>query len=340
MLARIAYDQGRLEEAANLCQEALKRGLSTPDVLNLLGRSLMDAGKTEAAVHALQQATALPKPVSETFYLLGQAQLQARAFEHAKASFLRATAMRPDHTQAFFGLYTACLRLGQETEAQRYREQFQKLESADRQVLRERSAEEDSLSGLPLVRRTVARTLFGAGQVHGAHTNTAKALELVRKAAILDPENPAYRAALETQLLQRKAPEEVLRIFEELVAEQPENYLNYFFLGRASGRLQRWEQAERAYRKAQELQPAWAGGYRGLAEVYVRNPNQLPQARVMAQKAVELEPVAPSFYVLAVACLNSNDRAGALQAIRRALELSPKDQRYQELLRRIEDGPK
>src|SRR5207247_9102114 len=162
ILARVAYAKGNLEETARLCQEALKRGPATPDVLNRLGRALLDLGQTEEAVHTLQQAVRLPRPTSESYYLLGQAYLQSGNHAQAKESFRRAIALLPDHTQAFFGLYTACMRLGQTEEADRYQEKFLKLEAIDRRTLTDRSAQEDTLTGLPLVRKTVARTFFGS----------------------------------------------------------------------------------------------------------------------------------------------------------------------------------
>ena len=82
--------------------------------------------------------------------------MQSGDFAQAKESFRRALGLLPDHTQACFGLYTACLRLGQTEEAARYRDQFLKLEAVDRKDLTDRSAREDTLTGLPMVRETVA----------------------------------------------------------------------------------------------------------------------------------------------------------------------------------------
>jgi len=249
ILARVAYAKGNLEETARLCQEALKRGPATPDVLNRLGRALLDLGQTEEAVRTLQQAVRLPKPTSESCYLLGQAYLQSGEYAQAKESFQRAIALLPDHTQAFFGLYTACMRLGQTEEAGRYREQFQKLEAIDRTDLTDQSAREDTLTGLPMVRETVARTFFGAAQIYRVHGQFAKAAELFRKSAALDADNPVYRSALEAFYVQRKDPAEGVRVFEQLAAEQPKKALNYLFLGRLQGRLEHFEAAERSFQR-------------------------------------------------------------------------------------------
>lgn len=339
ILARIAYDKGQPEETVRLCQEALKRGPANPEVLNWQGRALMDLGRTEEAVQTLQQAIRFPKPPSESYYLLGQASLQSGDYARAQESFQQAIRLIPDHTQAYFGLYTACLRLGQKEEAARHREQFQKLEAIDRGMLTDRSAQEDTLTGLPLVRATVARTFFGAAQIYRLHRQHDRAAEFFGKSARLDAGNALYRAALEAHYAQRNLLDQGVAEFERLVQEQPENSLNYLFLGRLHSRRQHYEAAERAYRKVQELAPDRPEGYRALAELYLRADRQPAEARALAGKAAKLEPSGSHYYLLAIACVKSNDRAGALEALKKAVALSPGESKYQELLQQLQSPP-
>jgi tetratricopeptide (TPR) repeat protein len=339
ILARVAYEKGELDESIRLSQEALKRGPANPEVLNRLGRAFMDLGQTEEAIQSLQQAVRLPKPSSESFYLSGQAHMQSGNYTQAKLSFRQAISLLPDHTQALFGLYTACMRLGQTEEAERYREQFQKLEASDRRSLAERSAQEDTLTGLALVRETVARTFFGAAQIYRAHSEFEKAAELLYKSARLDAESPVYRAALESHYGQRKALAEGIRVFEQLVKEQPQSGLNYFFLGRLHTRLDQFDAAERAYQKVQELAPAWPEGYRALCELYLRADRKPDEARALARKVIELEPTGAGYYLLATVCVKGNDRAGALEAMKQAVTLSPGEPRYQQLLGQLQAAP-
>lgn len=339
ILARIAYEKGDLEESERLGREALKRGPPNPEVLNQLGRALMDQGRTQEAVEALQQATRLPRPSSESFYLLGQAQLQAGTPAQGKQSFLQAVALLPDHTQAFFGLFRACAALGQADEAAKYREQFLKLEATDRRSLTDRSAQEDTLSGLPLVRQTVARTIFGAAQIHQVHKQTDEAARLFRRAASLDADAPVYRAALEAFYVQRRGLAEGTTVFEALAAEQPDNGLNYYYLGRLYTRMERFDAAEQAYRKLQKLAPQWPEGYRALAELYLRANRKLNEALVLARQAVELEPNGEHYYLLAVACLKNSDRAGAVEAMQEAVKRSPDEKPYRDLLQQLSRQP-
>ena len=339
ILARVAYEKGNLEESAQLCREALKRGPANPDVLNQLGRALMDLGKTDEAIQGLQQAAGIPNAPSQSFYWLGQAYLQAGNFVQGKINFQKAIAILPDHTQAYFALYRACQALGQTEEAQRHREQFVKLEAIDRNSLTEQSAQMDTLTGLPQVQTTVARTFFGAAQVYRLHHQPAQAAELFQKAASLDTGNGSYRTALESHFVQSKMLPEGVAAFEKLSAGQPTNHLNQFFLGRLHARLDHLEAAVNAFRKVQELAPKWAEGYRALADLEVRSNRNLSEALTLARKAAELEPTAPHFYLLAVAGVKNNDRAGALEAIKRAVAMAPGEKRYREILEQISQAP-
>lgn len=339
ILARIAYDRGDMEEAVSLGRESLKRAPGNAEGLNRLGQALMDLGRLPEAVESLQEATRIPRPLAQSFYLLGQAQLLAGEPAAAKASFLRAVAQQPDHTQAFFGLFTACQRLGQPEESAKYREEFSRLETADRATLTDRSARGDTLSGLPAVRQTVARTLFGAGQVHLAHRQSARAAALFQRAARLDPDpTTPYRAALEAAFLQTNALAEGVAAFEALAAEQPTNHLNYAYVGRLQSRRQDFDAAERAFLRVQTLAPSWPEGFRALVDLYLRANQKLPEARQSAERLVELAPTAPHFQLLALTCAKLGDRPAALAAVQHAIDREPREPRYQKLRQQLENA--
>ncbi len=339
ILARIAYEKGEPEESARLCTEALRHAPPSPDLLNQLGRALLDQGKTDEAIRSLEQAARLPQAPSESHYLLGQAYLQSGNLAQAKQSFLAAIRLLPDHTQAVFGLLTACQRLGQTDEAARYRDQFRKLEALDRRALSDRSALEETRTGLPLVRKTVARTIFGAAQIHRAHQKPELASELFYRAASLDPDMPGYRAALESHYTQRKALSEGVRAFEKLAKEQPGNHLNYLFLGRLHGKMEQFDAADQDFRKVQELAPSWPEGYRALAEMDLRAGRRLPEALTLARKAVELAPTAPHYHLLAAVCAENNDRPAAVDAMKKAVALEPSRALYREFLQKLQEAP-
>jgi len=339
ILARIAYEKGELDESVRLCQESLKLNPMSGEALNQLGRAMMDLGRTEESLQALEKAVRLKRPTSESHYLLGQANLQSGNYREAKENFLAATRLLPDHTQAYFGLYTASMRLGETEAATQYREQFLKLEAVDRQTLTDRSVRDDTLTGLPLVRRTVARTLFGAAQIYRLHGEADKAAELFYRSAFLDADAPVYRVSLEALYAQRNAAKDGVTAFERLASAQPGNPLNHYFLGRLHERLEHFDATEKAYRQVQHLQPDWAEGYRALAELYLKANRNLPAAMALARRTVELEPSGAHYYLLAAAASRNNDRAGALAAIEQAMRLSPDEDRYRTFFEELKGAP-
>jgi tetratricopeptide (TPR) repeat protein len=328
---RIAYDKGQIDESVRLFQEALKRGSPNADLLNRLGRAQLDLGKTEDAQATLQQAVQLPDAPGESRFLLGQSYLQAGAFAKARDSFQAVIQQIPDHTQAFFGLFTACTRLGLSDDADRYRKEFVRLEGSDRKSLTDSSLQPDSLSGVGFVRETVARTFAGAGQLYRAHGRLDQATEQFRKAAMLDGSTPSYRAALESLFLQRKLPLDGIRLFEELTTANPTNYLNHLFLGRLQSKSGLFEPAEKSLLTVQKLVPGLPEGHRALGELYLRANRKLPEALAELRISVDLDPSPPHFYLLSIAYTKNKDPQGALNAIQQAIKLRPNEGAYLKL---------
>jgi tetratricopeptide (TPR) repeat protein len=342
ILARIAYEKGQPEEAARLSREGLQKAPTNVELLNRLGRSLMDLGQTRDALQILKKAVAVSNAAnasSDSWHLLAQCEMQLQDYASAKQSFLQTIKLFPGHTQAFFGLYTACLRLNQSNEAARYRDQFLKLESDDRQALKNENSQEETNGGLAPIRATVSRTLLGAAQIFLAHTNFSTASDLLLKVATLDPENPSPRAALESLYVQRNELAQGLKAFEELAVRQPKNSLNYIFIGRFHSRLNHFDEAEKAFLKVQELDPKSPEGYRALAELYFRNKRKPEQVNALRLKALELDTTGAQYYSLAISLANQGNRKGALEAVKEALARNPDDPRFQQLLQQLQQAP-
>jgi tetratricopeptide (TPR) repeat protein len=297
----------------------------------------MDLGRPGEAVESMQAAVSLQTRSSQTHYLLGQAYLLDRKLEQARQSFLTAVGLRPDHTQAYFGLFTVCSRLGRTDEAARYRDRFLELEAADRASLR--SDKQSETGGLELVRRATARTLTGAGQVLASKRDLSGAVKLWQRAALLDPDNMSARQGILAVYRARRRPEGALSFFRRLTESQPDNTLNYYLIGDLQASAGRTRDAEISYRKMTELRPDEPNGYIALAEHLLRVGQQPQRAVALAQRAVQLQPSADNYFLLARTCYATGDRPGALRACQTSLRLEPSNPRYQRLLRSITKGP-
>ncbi len=338
MMALIASDKGDLEQTVALCKEALKRNPAMRDVQHRLGRALMDLGAADELIRTMERAVKRWPRSSESYYLLGQGYLQAGDYQKAKESLLKAVGIRPDHTQAYFGLFTASARLGQQDEAARYMKQFKQLEASDRKAAADRNVGEEGLSGLPMVRKLVAKTYTGAAQVYRAHKDYAKVEQLMRAAARLDPNNAACRVALMELYMQRGREPDALNFFHQLAREQPDNGVNYFYLGQLLYDLRQLDAAERAYQKVTQLSPERPEGYRGLAEFYLHTNRNITKVKTLVEKLVQLQPSGPNYFLLALACAKNQDLDGARLAMGRAVELDPDNVAYRRFYERLKKG--
>jgi len=93
--------------------------------------------------------------------------------------------------------------------------------------------------------------------------------------------------------------------------------------------VNRYSEAETALRRAMELDPQRSWAYRDLAQLYLRTKKDIPRAKVLAEKAVELEPSAPNYSILGWALFANGENEASLAATRRALELDPQNPEYQ-----------
>ena len=117
----------------------------------------------------------------------------------------------------------------------------------------------------------------------------------------------------------------------------PNNVSCQLNLGLLSARLGQFEQAEKALRTAIDMAPAQADGYRELAQLYLRAKTRQLEARDLAARAVKLEPAANHYFLLGWACDVTGDRAAAIEALQKALDLDPDNRAYQQVLQRIND---
>jgi tetratricopeptide (TPR) repeat protein len=160
-LGCFAKEKGRHEEAAEYLGKAFRRAPSLPGVQVHLGESLMALGKMDEAIAVLEADVEETRNNPNRLLLLGHARLQAQRYEKAKEAFRSVVALNPEMTHAYFGLASACAKLGQAEEAKKHYDEFAKRK--DREIAGERA---DVLQNdLPSVRRAVAVWYGTAGKL-------------------------------------------------------------------------------------------------------------------------------------------------------------------------------
>jgi tetratricopeptide (TPR) repeat protein len=77
--------------------------------------------------------------------------------------------------------------------------------------------------------------------------------------------------------------------------------------------------------------------YRYFALMYLSTNRNLVQAKQFAEKAVALRGSEENYYTLGSACYKNSDRAGALSAIEKAIELDPDNMEYRQRYNMIKE---
>jgi len=328
-LGRIALRKAAYQEAIDFWRKALENAPAMPRLHHQIACALTCLGKTEEAIEALKKDLEITPRAFRSHFLLGQAYLQLKQYKQAKTSYQAAIQLRGEYMNAYYGLATACARLGEREQAKQYREKFKELQARDLQNLKRQNKSFDDLLA---TRRQVAATYSEIGPYYARNGDLQKAERLWRKAAALDPTNGDCRLQLVELYWKSHRNAEALQVCEQLRKLDPKNALLCMRMSMLHVRLQQYDAAERALREVIALAPEQATGYDSLAQLYLHLNKRLPEAKALAQKAVELEPSALNYFTFSQACERTGDRAGALSALQRAIRLDPTNVSYQRSL--------
>lgn len=334
-MARVAFRKAQYEKAVTLCQEVLKANPREPGANNFIARALICLGRTEDAVEALKRDIEISPRAPHSHYLLGQRHLQSKRYQQAKQCYQTAIRLQGDFTNAYYGLATVCARLGQKEEAQRYREEFTKLQARDLKALEDQTRDFDDLLR---ARQQTAKTLTDAGRYYYRGRNPRRAGQLWQRAAALDPANATCRRQLAALYEAAGREQDLLRVLEQLSRIQPHDALIFARIGNLKIRARQFDGAEAAFRKIIELAPKRPEGHAWLAQLYLRLDKRPQQAKSLAAAAVAIDPTAENYSVLGEACQRCGDRQGAMAALKRAVELEPGSDQYKRMYRQIQQN--
>ncbi len=332
-LGTIAQEAGDVAKAAECFRRAAKLDPDSSSHFARLAESLMNAGELEEAARVLEEDLAARPKSIPSLLLIGQVYARLKEYEKARDYLETAVDMAPEYTSAYYALGTACAKLGDRENAKQYLDRFKRLKAQDEQAHRDMLKSSEDVAE---VRTGLAELYTSAGKVYLAHGDVATAEQHLEKASRIAPNFAEPRQVLAWLYQQQGRTDDALRelaAVEEGATEDPAVCLN---LGQIYAQLGMFEKAERAYRNLVEISPQQGGGYVALAGLYLAAGRKLAEAETLAEKAVELEPVAPHYRVLATARRQRGDRAGALAAIEEAARCDPGNPEYPRLRESME----
>lgn len=328
-LGLVVAKKADYEEAAIQQRRALALAPGFSDVAVELADALMKLDRLDEAIEVLEKhleanSRSLPARVN-----LGHAYLQAREYEKARDAYLAALEIHGELPRAQFGLATALARMGRRDESRRAMARYRELEAKKIELRTDLRSRFDDLEAMCT---DFAVRFTYAGRVCLAHGDLAQAEQLWRRAATLDPGGVPCRVQLASLYQQTDRGEEALRACRQLVEIEPASPAHRLHLGIVCANLQRFDEAEAAFQEVVRLASESPEGHAALAKLYLGTGRRLADAPRLARKALELQPNAPNYALLSQAHAARGDRAEAVSAIERAIELDSANPQYQEML--------
>ena len=310
------------EKAGEYLRKALAIDPTLATANARLATALIHQGKMREAVSILEKARELS---ADGHRLLGEAYQHLQEFEKAKVSYTKAITLKSDMAEAYYGLSKVLNRLGEREQADKHFQTFSVLRERAEERGRDVRANYDTLE---ITKKSVSKTHTDVGRIYAGAGRAREAEALWLKAVELDPQNTLGQLQLAVLYQQTGRHREALEHYRGIAAVDPVDALVQLNIGRVCIKLNDMERAEQAFAAVIRLKPDQAEGHSSLAELYLQTQRNLSQAVTLAETAVKLAPEAKYYALLGQAYAMSNDRAGALAAFNRAIELKPDNPQY------------
>jgi len=336
-MAWIAMMKAEYEKAVDLWQRAIQIDPNLPGVHGALAGALVCLGRSEQAIESLKRDVQLSPRPAHSLVMMANQHMLLKEYEKAKAAFKDAVKHQPGYLNAYYGLANAYARTGEMETSREYMNTFRELKLQEMDALKKRDKAFDDLKS---VCRQVSETHTATGKLYLMNGRPAQAEQLFQRAAQLDPENVVSRMFLASLYQQIRRNEEALKLYDELISIEPGRIDHYMGKGICAATLGQLDMAERAFQEITRLYPTQAVGYRELARFYLTARIKPAEALQLARKAVGIAGSDRNLYLLSWACEINNDQQGAIDAIRRALDLQPNNEDYRNIFQRLSNQAK
>jgi tetratricopeptide (TPR) repeat protein len=320
------------EQAIEYWQKAVQIDPNIPEVHHDIALALMGQNKQNQAIGELEKDVQISRRSSSSYFLLGQLYLRQNEYEKARINYEKAIEIKPDYPNAYYGLFTLSARLKQQDKSAESMTLFKKYKAEEMKALKDEGEHVDDFLDM---QKGAAETYLLAGQMYQWSGDIQKAEELYKKATTLNPENIQCLGKLASLYIAGKRIDDAISIYKRISEIDPNDPVCHLNIGILSIQVKQLGNAEKAFQKAIEVAPKSSGGYRELAQLYLRVGKGYPQARALAEKAVALEPIALNYFVLCWACDMNGDSKNALKAIEKAIQLEPANVKYRNVYEHI-----
>jgi predicted TPR repeat methyltransferase len=210
-IAILMQRQGKLADAEDVYRRILKLVPEHPDALHYSGVLAHQQGRSEEGIALIERSLALVPGQADCYSNLGIIFKALGRMEQAVAAYERAIAIDPEHANAHSNLGILLRAQGRIAEA----------EAAYRTAIRLNPEHVDAYHNL--------------GVLLAAQKRTREAVECYCRVTTLSPKHPEARRLLALAHCTLGERDKAVRIFEEWLAEEPDNVVAQHMLAACSG---------------------------------------------------------------------------------------------------------
>jgi tetratricopeptide (TPR) repeat protein len=240
-LSDLYISAGKLREAVQEAEDTLKQNPNDLNARRILGRiytrmigdsqqGRIDEGMLHKAIEQYQKITEQAPADADTWLMLGRLQKIANNSVEAEKSYKKVLQLDPDNEDALTGLAMVYMDLGNTKEAT--------------DLLRRVAEKSPSL-----------RTLTALAGTYEQMRDYALAAETLKKTLELSPGNVDVKRAYAQNLLLSDQIADSLKIYKELVAEDPKDIQSYLRISQIYLQQRDFAKAREASEKAKDLEP-------------------------------------------------------------------------------------
>jgi tetratricopeptide (TPR) repeat protein len=264
-----------------------------------LGSALLDQGKLDEAIHLLQEAVRVNADSAEAHYSLGFALGKKGQIEEAIRQFQEALRLRPAYPEAHNNLGIALGKKGQTEEAIR---QFQeatrlKLDYAEAHyhlglALGMKAQTDEAIRQFQIairIKPDYAEARYNLGNALGMKGQVDPAISEYQEALRLKPEYAEAHYDLGLAFGRKGQMDEAIRQLQEALRLRPDYAEAHYNLGLVLGMKGQTDEAIRQFLEAIRLKPDYAEAHNNLGIVLFRK-GQMDEAIRQFQEALRLKP--------------------------------------------------
>ena len=350
--AKSLMNSGNLAAAMKVAQKYKAMKPNDHSGYQLCGLILYRMGKADKAIEQFAKAKRLfpDDYVSETY--TGFALLKKGQAKKAVASFNKAAAMNGEYPDCFIGMGAASLKMQDPVKAKMHMKRAMKTAGDNDPEVYKRIAMTYLANGMKSDAAYVYNQyikiedenpdiFYRLGKVYESMGNR-RCEKAYERAIELKGKNPEYKEALAGWLMKQKRSGEAVALYEEAASLGSKNHEAYWQTGLAAFRKGDYKKAAARIKKALALKKDIPMAMMALSASLLRS-GQYREAAEVSRRLTAKEPKNEgAWFNLACACSMSGDKAAALGALRRSIELegsNAKAARESEMFRKIKSDP-